>query len=66
MPLYYCCMIKLEKTHMPTKAVKDTVKIRGCDVMHLRESGQIAFIKKGNSFWYLRSDVEKLMKDKSE
>ena len=51
---------------MSSMEVKSALKISGCDVMHLRESGKIEFIKKGNSFWYLRSDVEKLVKQKSK
>jgi len=51
---------------MPTKEVKSTLRISDCDVMHFREEGKIAFIKKGNGFWYLRSDVEKLKAKKHQ
>ena len=47
------------KDYIPTKDVKEILKIQDCDVMHLRLSGKIKFIKKGNGFFYLRSDVEK-------
>lgn len=56
-------MTGLEKEYMPTKEVKATLKISGCDVMHLRESGQIEFVKQGNAFLYLRADVERLEKE---
>jgi len=59
-------MSELEANYMPTKEVKSTLRISDCDVMHFREEGKIAFIKKGNGFWYLRSDVEKLKAKKHQ
>ena len=59
-------MNELEKDYMSTKEVKSTLKVQDCDVMHLREAGKMKFTKKGNAFWYLRSDVTKLAKDKSK
>lgn len=55
-------MNQLEKHYISTKEVKTILQVRGCDVMHFRESGKLQFTKKGNAFWYLRSDVEKLEK----
>jgi len=63
--LYYVRMNELEKNHMPTKEVKSTLKVQDCDVMHLRESGKIKYTKKGNAYWYLRSDVESIKGQKS-
>jgi hypothetical protein len=59
-------MNEIKEDYMPTKEVKSKLKVQACDVMHLREAGQMQFTKKGNAFWYLRSDVEKLVKDKSK
>ena len=59
-------MMELQEKYMSTKQVKCALKVSGCDVMHLREAGKVKFIKKGNAFLYLRSDVEKLVKDKSK
>ena len=59
-------MTDFEKNYMSTKEVKSTLKVRDCDVMHLRQTGRINFVKKGNSFWYLRSDVENLEKDQDQ
>lgn len=59
-------MNELEKNHITTKEVKSALKVQDCEVMHLREAGKIKFTKVGNAFWYLRSDVEKLVKDKSK
>ena len=58
-------MSKLEKDYISTKEVKSLLKVQDCDVMHLREAGKMKFIKKGNAFLYLLSDVLKLLKDKS-
>ena len=50
---------------MSTKEVKSTLRVQDCDVMHLREAGKMKFTKKGNAFWYLRSDVAMLAKNES-
>ncbi len=39
-----------------------TLKIRACDVMHLREAGKLTFTKKGNSFLYSAEIVLKQKK----
>ena len=36
-----------------------TLKIRACDVMHLREAGKLKFSKQGNAFWYATESVLK-------
>jgi hypothetical protein len=59
-------MSELEKTYIPTKEVKSTLGVRDCDVMHLRQAGKIEYVKNGNSFWYLRADVDKLVKDQDQ
>ena len=58
-------MNELEKNYMSTKEVKSTLRVQDCDVMHLREAGKMKFTKKGNAFWYLRSDVAMLAKNES-
>lgn len=50
---------------MRTIDLKRFLKVSDCDVMHLREAGKIQFKKKGNAYWYLRSDVEELMAQKN-
>ena len=37
---------------LKSKEVMKTLKIRACDVMHLREAGKLKFIKQGNAFLY--------------
>jgi hypothetical protein len=34
-----------------------TLKIRACDVMHMRESGKLKFTKQGNAFLYSAESV---------
>ncbi len=47
-----------------SKEVKDLLKIRSCDLMHLRESGVLRAEKKGNAYLYNLNDVEELEKKK--
>jgi len=46
---------------LKSKEVMKTLKIRGCDVMHLREAGKLKFTKQGNAFLY---SVESVLKQK--
>ena len=61
--LYYLAMDESENKFLPTGKVKELLKISDCDVMHLRVSDEIRFEKRGNAYWYLRTDVEKLIPD---
>lgn len=49
-----------DKEVLKSKEVQKVLKIRACDLMHLRTSGKIRFEKKGNAFLYNKSDVDKL------
>ena len=40
-----------------SKEVMKTLKIRACDVMHMRESGKLKFTKQGNAFLYSAESV---------
>ncbi len=53
-----------EINYMPTKEAKKLLKVSGCQIMHLRDSGKIQFKRKGNGYWYLREDVQKIAQDK--
>jgi len=46
---------------LKSKEVVKTLKIRACDVMHLREAGKLKFTKQGNAFLY---SVESVLKQK--
>jgi hypothetical protein len=37
---------------LKSKEVIKTLKIRACDIMHMRKAGKIKFKKQGNAFLY--------------
>jgi hypothetical protein len=45
---------------LKSKEVMKTLKIRACDVMHLREEGKLKFTKHGNAFLYNAESVIRL------
>lgn len=47
---------------LKSKEVMKTLKVRACDVMHLREAGKLKFIKQGNAFLYSAESVLKQTK----
>lgn len=47
---------------LKSKEVMKTLKIRACDVMHLREAGKLKFTKQGNTFLYSAESVLKQKK----
>jgi len=48
------------KEVLKSKEVQKVLKVRACDLMHLREAGKIRFEKKGNAFLYNKEDVDNL------
>jgi hypothetical protein len=44
---------------LKSKEVMKTLKIRACDVMHLRETGKLKYSKQGNAFLYAAECVLK-------
>lgn len=44
---------------LKSKEVMKTLKIRACDVMHLRKEGKLKFTKQGNAFLYSAESVLK-------
>ena len=47
---------------LKSKEVMKTLKIRACDVMHLREAGKLKFTKQGKAFLYSTESVLKQKK----
>lgn len=45
---------------LKSKEVEKELKISSCDLMHLRDAGQLNYVKNGNAFLYSINDVEKL------
>ena len=50
---------------LSSKEVKEELKIKSCDLMHLREQGILKADKKGNAFLYDAEDVKKYQKNKN-
>lgn len=44
---------------LKSKEVMKILKIRTCDVMHMREAGKLKFTKQGNAFLYSAESVTK-------
>lgn len=53
---------KLNNTHLTSKQTQQNLKIKACDLMHMREAGKLRYEKKGNAFLYLKEDVEGMKK----
>lgn len=47
---------------LKSKEVMKTLKVRACDITHLREAGKLKFTKKGNAFLYSAESVLKQKK----
>jgi hypothetical protein len=52
----------MEEKWLISKEVMKTLKIRACDVMHVREEGTLKFTKEGNAFLYSAESVLKQKK----
>lgn len=52
-----------EKQLLKSKEVQKALKVRACDIMHLREAGKIRYEKKGNAYLYLKEDVDNLKEE---
>lgn len=48
---------------LKSREVMKTLKIRACDLMHLREAGKLKFTKQGNAFLYSSQSVLKQKKE---
>lgn len=49
---------KIQTTEwLNSKEVMKALKIRACDVMHLREAGKLKYTKQGNAFLYETESV---------
>ena len=51
--------IENNKLWLKSKEVEKELKISSCELSHLRQKGTMNFIKKGNSFLYDRSSIQK-------
>ena len=46
--------MKTEKQYLSSKEKKEQLKISACELMHLREAGNLKFIKSGKSYLYAK------------
>jgi len=44
--------IEATELWLSSKDIKKHLKLSGCQLMHLRESGELEFKKNGNAFFY--------------
>lgn len=55
--------------YLTSKEAKKELKVQDCDLAHIRNSGKLEFVKKGNAFLYTKKSVEafnKTFKDNSK
>ena len=45
--------------YLTSKEAKKELKVQDCELAHIRNSGDLQFTKKGNSFMYLKESIEK-------
>ena len=45
--------------YLTSKEAKKELKVQDCDLAHIRNSGNLQYTKKGNSYLYLKESIEK-------
>jgi hypothetical protein len=50
-----------EKEYISSKDAKAILKVQDCDLMHIRTSGKLKFVKKGNAFLYSKDSILRFM-----
>jgi hypothetical protein len=53
---------KSDQLWLTSKTVMKELKIRACDLAHMRADGKFIFVKKGNSYLYDETSVRKNIK----
>ena len=54
------------KGYLNSKEAKTVLKIQDCDLMHLRTSGKLNFLKKGNAFMYSKESINDFNKGRTK
>lgn len=44
--------------YLTSKETKKELKVQDCDLAHIRNSGNLQFTKKGNSYLYLKESIK--------
>ncbi len=52
-------MPKNPLNYLTSKETKKELKVQDCDLAHIRNSGNLQFAKKGNSYLYLKESIDK-------
>ncbi len=52
-----------EEEYLSSKESKAVLKIQDCDLMHIRISGKLNFVKKGNAFLYSKASILKFLSE---
>lgn len=47
-----------EEKYFSSKEAKAVLKVQDCDLEHIRTSGKLKFVKKGNAFMYSAKSVD--------
>jgi hypothetical protein len=50
----------ISEEYLNSKEAKLALKVQDCDLAHIRGSGKLKFVKKGNAFMYSKECVNKL------
>jgi hypothetical protein len=45
--------------YLNSKEVMKELKVQDCDLAHIRNSGKLQFVKKSNSYFYLKESIDK-------
>lgn len=45
--------------YLTSKEAKKELKVQDCELAHIRNSGNLQFAKKGNSYLYLKESIAK-------
>jgi len=53
-----------DEKYLSSKEARAVLKVQDCDLMHLRTSGRLKFVKIGNAFMYSKESVEDFNKEK--
>ncbi|WP_341228453.1 hypothetical protein [uncultured Arcticibacterium sp.] len=51
-----------EEKYLTSQETKKELKMQDCDLAHIRVSGKLKFVKKGNAFMYSRTSIENFKK----
>lgn len=55
---------KSKSNWLKSKEVMKTLKVRACDITHMREAGKFEFTKDGNAFLYSEESVNQILASK--